>query len=432
MQLRDIRPGLAQAYGRFRSACGGNASILFGMASLPAMLLVGSSIDYTQASARKAALQAAVDAAVLAAVQAPSAEREQAAERILRANLDPRIGDVQFNLKNTSLGATVTAQTRMSTGVMRLAGVTELTINASASARMARSDTSCILTMARGIPIGANALTFNGSPSVSLAGCGMMSNASAACSGWSTNAPFTAAAGVVSGACPNQKPDQDPVPDIFESLKDLIQPVCNGLRRTTTWRPGAALPLPNMIPVTRGGYTEYHVCGDLRIDGDGALNTHSSGGDVVIVIENGDLDIRLGADASATRMTFVLTGDALSSHRVVFPNGAGNGAVLAMSPSIASNNPWRGISVYQDPRLTENVDMTWGPGATFRADGLVYFGPAELKLNGNAGSNAALCTKFVSNSFTASGNVAFQYNKGSPACAALGVNRWEAPPYLLP
>lgn len=432
MSQRHLGPRLFGAIRRFGSADEGNVAILFGMGCVPAMLLIGAAVDYTNASARKASLQAAVDAATLAAVQLPVGERAQTIDRILRANLDPSIRDVQIGLQDSSKGATVTARVQWPTAVMRLAGVSDVTINASATARMGRRDTSCILTLGRNIPVAEDALTFNGSPSVSLTACGMMSNASVTCSGGSTNAPFTAAAGSVSGACPNQKPDQEPIPDVYAPLQKQVQSLCSGLRRTTTWRAGDALPLPNMIPVTRSGYVEYHVCGDLRLEGSGELNTLPFAQDAVIVIENGDLDVRMGANLSAMRTTFVLTGEDLYSHRVVFPNGAGNGATLALSPSVSADNPWRGVSIFQDPRLAANVDMTWSPAATLRADGVLYFGPAALKLNGNASSNAAACTKLVANSLTVNGNIAFEYKKDSPVCGSLGVAQFESPPHLTP
>lgn len=433
MSKHRLSERMSKVAARFGEDREGANAIAFGMTALPVMLLVGSAVDYSMAASRKASLQGAVDAAVLAAVLSPSAERERIVAGALTASLDAKLLEgLQYSVADTSQGALVNARAVSATGVMTFAGVTQIVLNATASARALRRDPSCILTLARDIPVGEAALQFNGSPNISLTGCGLMSNASVSCSGFSTNAPYTAAVGVVMGNCPNQKPGHEPVPDIYEALKANIQLVCNGARGATTWRAGAALPLPAMIPVTRSTHLEYHVCGDLRVDGVGALNTAAGGRDVVIVIENGDLDLRADADASSARMTFVLTGaDGAASHRVNFPEGVGQRAKLAVSPSVNVQNPWRGVSIYQDPRLTRNIDMVWSPAAFLSADGVIYFGRASLTMNGNASSNLAMCTKFVTNRFTSNGAVDFRFGQDGQSCRDLSVAQWESPPHLI-
>ncbi len=417
---------------RFARKQDGNVTVTFGMSVIPAMLLVGSSVDYTNATADRAVLQKAVDAATLEAVRVGSQDREEKVGRFLRANLySPSLANVTFRVLDATNGARVEAEGVTTTSTMRLANVNSVVVHAGATAMGLRRDNSCILAMARNLPTATEALDFNGSPSVALTGCGMMSNASISCSGHSTLAPYASAVGSVNGACPNQSPGRDPVPDIYDDLVPNISTVCGNTVGNLTWNAGAALPLAGMIAVARAGYTEYHVCGNLRLQGTGALNTLANT-DAVIVIENGDIQLQSNANVSASRMTFVLTGTTAYSHRVTWPNGNGQSARWGVSPSTNTQNPWHGISVYQDPRLPSSViDMVWGPAASFDADGVVYFGSAALTMNGNASSNNSLCTKIVTNRFTSNGNIDFRFSQDTAACRNLAVTQWESPPHLV-
>lgn len=432
MALNLFWTRLRSAVSSFATKKNGNVSIIFGLASMPAVLFVGAAVDYFGATADKSNLQGAVDAAALAGVQVNGESRERTVGSVLLANVNPRIlSGVQYTISETGEGLRVDARGSMRTGVMSLAGVQTVTYAAGATARGVRRDLSCILATARNLPAGEVALDFNGSPSVALTGCGMMSNASASCSGHSTNAPYTMAVGSISG-CPNQQAGRDPVPDIYESLTSEIQFVCGGFRTSTTWSAGATLPLPNMIAVTKSSHVEYHVCGRLRLDGVGQLNSLSTPSDLVIVVEDGDIEVLADANVSTNRMTLVLTGNPASgTHTVAFPNGAGHAAQLSVSPSTNRQNPWHGVSIYQDPRLTTNIDMTWSPAAAFNADGVVYFGAASLTMNGNASSNNSLCTKIVTSRFTSNGNIDFRFSQDTASCRDLTVTQWESPPHLV-
>ncbi len=73
--------------------------------------------------------------------------------------------------------------------------------------------------------------------------------------------------------------------------------------------------------------------------------------------------------------------------------------------------------------------MSWGPGATLKADGLLYFPKASLTMSGVAQSNNAECSKLVINELTSNGAVDFkQTNSG---CSNIGLKQYRAPPRLL-
>jgi hypothetical protein len=177
-----------------------------------------------------------------------------------------------------------------------------------------------------------------------------------------------------------------------------------------------------VITVNKGSYTEYHVCGDLTLSGSGALTGAAPASDAVIIIENGKLIMGNSASIQANRVTFVLTGDNTKASSITFPNGNGHAATLSLSPSTGSGNPWRGVSIYQDPSLTNAVDDDWGPGATLNIDGLVYLPRVNVTIHGNPSSNSPSCAKLVVNTLTSDGSV--NLNQTAQGCSNLRVQQW--------
>ena len=72
---------------------------------------------------------------------------------------------------------------------------------------------------------------------------------------------------------------------------------CGGARPGATWVPGSVPKSPDVIVVTQGGNTEYHVCGDLTLSGTGYLTGSTPATDSIIVIENGSLNIAVFASS---------------------------------------------------------------------------------------------------------------------------------------
>src|SRR5215207_2987703 len=98
--------------------------------------------------------------------------------------------------------------------------------------------------------------------------------------------PHGAAAG-----CGHPKSNAALVPDIYSSLASNITPSCGTSRVGASWSPESPPAGPGIITVNRGGYTEYHVCGDLTLSGTGYLTGTAPANDTVIIIENGSLNI---------------------------------------------------------------------------------------------------------------------------------------------
>ena len=241
-----------------------------------------------------------------------------------------------------------------------------------------------------------------------------------ACNGNDGNVTKSFASGTAT-ACGKPTSNAPIVPDAYADLAKHITTLSGGARPGVTWNPGI-MPLGAGIKtVNQSGYVEYHICGDLTVSGSGQL-INAPTTDVVIVIENGNLIIDDKSSISTTRTTIILTGDNNWPSRIDFPNGAGKLGTLSLSPPTNPSNPWQAVALYLDPKLTKSVNNSWGPGAAFNADGLVYLGNSNVVTDGNTASANSKCTKFVMNSFVTNGAVKLDFAQQN--CANIGLKQW--------
>jgi len=161
----------------------------------------------------------------------------------------------------------------------------------------------------------------------------------------------------------------------------------------------------------------------------GYLTGSSPGSDSLIIIENGSLNVDSDAQISTARTAIILTGNNKYASAINFPNGKGHAASLSLSPVIGTGT-WQGIALYQNPALTNSVDDTWGPGATFNADGVVYLPHANMTMHGSGASNNYQCTKIVVNTFTTDGSVNLNFAQTN-GCNTIGMKQWTDIPLHL-
>jgi hypothetical protein len=248
------------------------------------------------------------------------------------------------------------------------------------------------------------------------------------CNGHNGNATASIAAGTVSG-CSNPQNNAAAVGDIYAALAANITTQCGSSRIGATWTGGSGAPKTGVVTVSNSGYTEYHVCGDLLVTGTGYLTGSSPGSDSLIIIENGSLNVDSDAQISTARTAIILTGNNKYASAINFPNGKGHAATLSLSPVIGTGT-WQGIALYQNPALNNSVDDTWGPGATFNADGVVYLPHANMTMHGSGASNNYQCTKIVVNTFTTDGSVNLNFAQTN-GCTTIGMKQWSDIPLHL-
>ncbi|HLH87231.1 MAG TPA: pilus assembly protein TadG-related protein [Xanthobacteraceae bacterium] len=416
----------------------GSVLPLMALLAIPILAGIGAAVDYSRAATARTQLQTALDSAVLAGAKDGSPNWSAVALAVFNGNpntLGASAGTPSFSMdQNGNYHASVTGS--VGTSVMQALGISSIAVSATTSvAPGSGTENSCILTLDHDQSLSDVSLTLNGAPNLSLTGCGIRSNTSMNCNGHNGNASASIAAGNVAN-CSNSSSNQVAVPDIYAGLNTNITMQCpKGASSGVTWDASATSPPAGLIKISQSYGTEYHVCGDLTLTGTGYLTGATPSSDTIIVVENGNLNVAAKANVNTVRTTIVLTGDNSLPSAITFPTGKGQGATLTVSPSTNSANPWVGIAIYQDPVLT-NTDSPWGiadtfgPGATFNADGVVYLPRSNVTWHGSGASNNNKCTKFVLNTFTTDGSVNLNFSQTS-GCTTLGVQQWVAVPLHL-
>jgi Flp pilus assembly protein TadG len=402
----------------------GQMSVIFALTLIPVLSGVGAAVDYSRANSVKTVLQASLDSALLAGAKDGTSNWQTVASNVFGANVAAKsatIGTPTFKLQNAVYSGVATAS--VPTRFMGLISIQTIAVSVKAAVGGSISAGACLISLDAGKSTTDVGMVFNGAPNVNMSGCALRSNTSLACNGHSGGAVASIATGTATG-CSNSQSGASVLKDIYASLASNITMACGASYPGATWIPGSPPPPASMKTVSKGSYTEYHICGDLTLSGNGALMGAAPASDAVIFIENGGLNISDGASISTARTTIVLTGDNSRPSSIAFPNGNGKAASLSLSPSTGSSNPWQGISLYQNPSLTNGVDDSWGPGATFNADGVVYLPKANFTTRGNAGSGISQCTVIVTNTFTTNGSINLSFSQSTKGCSDLGVKQY--------
>ncbi len=373
-------------------------------------------------------MQVALDSAMLAGAKDGSSNWSQVALNVFTANVAKQAGaGISFSTSFSQSSGSVyqgAVSASVPTAFLGLVHISSLHIGVTTTAIASEPDNSCVLTLDKGQSNMSHvALSLNGAPVVNLSGCSIRSNTALNCNGHDGNATKSIAGGAIS-ACGNPKPYAGSVPDIYGSMASNITTQCGTSRPGVNWTAGTIPTGSGVQTVTVNGRTEYHICGDLNLSGTGSLTGSTPTADALIVIENGSLNVANNAAVSVARTGIVLTGDNSVPSAVNFPNGNGKTGSLTLSPPLDPSNPWQGVALFQDPKLTNNVDNKWGPGADFNADGLVYLGNSNVVTDGNTASSNAKCSKFVMNSFTTNGKVTLDFDQTVASCAAIGLKQW--------
>lgn len=425
---------IAKLIGRFVRSRKASTGIAFSLTMTPLLGVIGAAVDMSNAMRAGDKLQAAVDAGTLAGAILVVDNKDALARKVFDANFASVFPSKQasgtFTTVASADGVPVyggSASVNISTTVLRAVGIRTITVTRSARAAFGTGDNSCIFSLGGELDLDDNSATFNGTPNVNLTGCTIRSNQSIKCNGSGIVASASIAAGSADG-CPNPVNNAGQMKDIYKDLASNIEKKCGTDDGGVTWSTAAVPTGSNVITYSRAGRQVVHICGPLTLTG---TNTIAPGGtdDLIIVVENGNIVVDRNADVTANKTTFILTGDS-STSVVDFPNGNGHHGTLRVSAGTNDANPWQGVAVYQDPRLTDNnKNMDWGPGAKFVFDGIAYFPKSDMVFRGTAETGPSACSKLVTNSFKINGGVTLKQN--ASGCKNQKVAQYQTWPRLL-
>jgi hypothetical protein len=270
-------------------------------------------------------------------------------------------------------------------------------LTASAVATSTTAYMYCVLALASSGKIG---LTTNGASKADLNGCNTMSNTDARCNGHNLNASFGDAHGTNSGCGNTERSSMPTYADPYSGLAANIPAnTCGSYPQEPVKNHDPPLPASNQWSGTVTLSGNNIVCGDQQLTGNTTINAE---GGAVLVIENGQLDTNgyTLRTASGSELTIVFTGSNSGSYRHI-PTGGGTLDIAA-----PTSGNWSGVAIYQDPALTNNIDISAaGNSPTWNISGLVYLPHSSVTLSGavNKSSNGTSCFVLVVDNLTING-----------------------------
>ncbi len=246
---------------------------------------------------------------------------------------------------------------------------------------------------------GGSAFRTNGAPKADLAGCNIMSNSDMVCNGHNLNAGYGDAHGSSSGCGVTQDSNVPLYVAPYSSLASSIPAnTCSSYPQEPTSKKGTPLPGSNLLSGTNSAGGNQIFCGDVQLTG----NLTLTGTDTNIVIENGQLDtngftIKTGTGAAATLIFTGTNGAGYTSA----PTGGGTIDIAA-----PTSGTWSGVAIYQDPSLTNGVDISAaGNSPTWDITGLIYLPHANVTFSGavNKSSNGSSCFAMIASTILING-----------------------------
>jgi hypothetical protein len=271
------------------------------------------------------------------------------------------------------------------------------------------------------LALGGNGIRTNGAPKANM-GCNVMSNVAATCNGHNLGAPIGAAHGTNSGCGVSALSNFPIIADPYIGLASKIPAdPCGGVYPQEPGKKGSPLPPGNQWSGSQwlpNGNTT--VCGDLQLSGNVTINTPLAGPGAVLTIFNGQLDTN-GYSITTSQgsgLTVVFSGDNSGSYTHA-PTGGGTLDIAA-----PTSGAWSGVAIYQDPKLTNGVDISAaGNSPTWNITGLVYLPHSSVTFSGavNKSGNGQSCFVLVVLDITVNGTGSILPNDGACSQAGLGM-----------
>jgi Flp pilus assembly protein TadG len=374
---------------RLRADKRGTVSVMVGLLSIPLVGALGIGFEVSNWYMTTRGMQNAADAAVIAAATNGGSNYDVEAKAVAaQYGFVDGTNGVSIAVSNTAAcpgggtscySVTITgfvplylSQIVGFSGDATLNGSPEKRLSSSAVANHLNTPTSfCLLSL------GPQGIRTNGAPKANMA-CNVMSNTNATCNGHNLGAPIGAAHNTDSGCGVTQYSSVPAVVDPYAALASKI-PLnsCGGsYPQEPAKKKDPALPASNQWSGSKSLSGNVQVCGDLQLTGNVTIDAPAG---AVLVIENGQLDTN-GYSITTTNgsgLTVVFSGDNSGSYTHA-PTGGGTLDIVAPTSGL-----WSGVAIYQDPSLTNGVDISAaGNSPAWDITGLVYLPHSSVTFSG--------------------------------------------------
>jgi hypothetical protein len=283
-----------------------------------------------------------------------------------------------------------------------------------------------------GLDPSGQAITSNGAPDTDFSGCTVMSNSGSSCNGSDLKAFMGVAHATNNGCGVRQNSYAPAVEDPYAALasnipSDLATKCANNYSQESkhggTWSGGTTWSGTKSLTGTANLAGNTLICGDLRLTGDVTIDAPDG---AVLYVQNGQLDLQghKFRTANGSEVAIVFTGDNGGyNHIVTDKTGSTSGLIDIVAPL---SGPFSGVAIYQDPKLTTGVNLTYaGNDPTWDITGLVYMPHAHVTISGaiNKSTNGAVCFVMVANDVTINGTGGiYAQSPAGAGCKDAGLN----------
>jgi Flp pilus assembly protein TadG len=383
---------LAHAWDLALDRRGGVAPML-ALTALPLLASVGAAVDYTRASAARAAMQSALDSTSLAIARAVSRHETPPDAATLFSTIFTRAEvqgvSVTSAVQSSSGGSSVTASASgvMDAMFMRVVGIPQVTLGVTTKAFTSMDTSGCVLALDGNA---ANAMSLGGSTSVNLSGCSVFSNSvDAAALSVGGNATLSAdmigSAGGVSISSSNVT--------VTDGILSHMGPVSN---------PYADMQVPNFgacdqnnMKVKSDTTLDPGVyCNGISVNAGASLTLNPG----IYYIDGGSLSANGGGTITGTGVTIVLTSSSGKDYATANING---NASISLTAPIAG--PTAGLVIFEDPKAPVGTSVSLLGGSTQRFGGAIYAPTGAISYAGGAATSAS-CTQIIGDTVSFSGN----------------------------
>jgi Flp pilus assembly protein TadG len=377
---------------RLRADEGGTVSVIMGVLIIPLVGALGLGFEVSNWYMTTRGMQNAADAAAIAAAMNDGPNYDVEAKAVAaqygfvhgtnnisiavsNAAACPGGGNNCYSVTISGFTPLLLSQVVGFTGNGRQNGALVKQLASSAVATHPTTPTDFCL-----LALGPQGIRSNGAPKSSMA-CNTMSNAGATCNGGNLGAPIGAAHNTNNGCGVSSYSNVPAAVDTYAALASQIPAdPCAGSYPQEPGKKGPALPATNQWSGSKSlpsGDTTF--CGDLQLTGDVTIDTPLGGPGAVLTIFNGQLDTNgfTFKTSNGSGLTVVFSGDNAGSYTHA-PTGAGTIDIAA-----PTTGPWKGVALYQDPKLTNGVDIAAaGNTPAWAITGMVYLPNSSVTLSG--------------------------------------------------
>lgn len=225
------------------------------------------------------------------------------------------------------------------------------------------------------LALGPQGIRSNGAPKASM-NCNTMSNTGSTCNGGNLGAPIGAAHNTNNGCGITQYSNVPTVADTYAALAKNIPADTCGSYPQEPGKKGPALPKSNQLSGLQSWGGNVVLCGDIQLTANVTIDAPTN---AVVVIENGQLDTN-GYSITTTKgsgLTVIFSGSNSGGYTHA-PTGGGIIDIAAPTSGV-----WSGVAIYQDPKLTNGVDISAaGNTPAWAITGLVYLPNSSVTLSG--------------------------------------------------